>query len=228
MTKDPGVSPRLEADKIRLAISRHGYAIVTVSGRESYLEICRELGEVTQIRDVIVSPDRAEPYTGYSYKPDEVPFHSDFPRVNIVGLYCETPDQTGGENLLIDCRHVLGQLTPQEIDCLARVHVPLPRSKAVHPLLSMAQDKLPHIYWLPVFVSRLLPELDPPLAAAVTQFDQVLLQCRKAHDYISVRLAAREALWFNNYVMLHGRDRLDLSSARHQVRAFICTPHNCS
>jgi alpha-ketoglutarate-dependent taurine dioxygenase len=221
MTERQGTLQARYAALIRSHMSEEGYAVVRVENEENFISVCRELGRVTQTRDIMVRPDKVEPFTGYSYKPDEVPFHTDYPLIPIVGLYCVTPDRTGGDNLLVDSRHVLKELTPHEIQHLKEVRVPLPRSQNLHPVLSETADQLPHIYWLPAFALPMLQKMAPPQAEAIQRFDRALKEYRGARKYHAIRLRAGEALWFNNYVMLHGRDELSLDSTRHQIRAFV-------
>lgn len=214
--------PEQIAAEIRIGISQSGYAVARVPDNEGYLAVCGRLGEVTYTRDILVSPERIQQYAGYSYDPAAVPFHTDNPMVGIVGLYCIAQDESGGENLLIDSRRILNELTTQEVALLTQIHVPLPKSDNAHPLLSTASDGMPHIYWLPALIQSLPADTDPSKLAAIARFDQLLQKCREERDYISIRLTPGEALWFNNYVMLHGRERLELSSNRHLVRAFVC------
>lgn len=207
---------------IRSCLDLNGYVVADVGDRENYLAICNQLGKVTQTREIFLKPrEQVEKYTGYSHLPDEVPFHTDYPLVNAVGLFCEVADDLGGENLLIDSRDILGELSPLEVESLKSVQIPLPRSEDRLSLLTAVEDQPPHIYWLPAFVLANLDKLEDSQAIAVRRFNQMLLIRRSEKRFLSFKLKSGQAIWFDNFVMLHGRDQLDPSSKRLQLRVFI-------
>ncbi len=211
-----------DASNIRRCLDLNGYAVADVGDRKNYLEICNQLGKVTQTREVFLKPkETVEKYTGYSHLPDEVPFHTDYPLVNVVGLFCEEADDLGGENLLIDTRDILEELSPLEVEGLKSVQIPLPRSEERLPLLIIEKGRPPHVYWLPAFALANLDKLEDSQAIAVRRFNQVLSTRRSEKKYLSFKLKSGQAIWFDNFVMLHGRDQLDPSSKRSQVRVFI-------
>lgn len=208
---------------IRSRLDLNGYVIADVGDRENYLAICNQLGKVTQTREIFLKPrEQVEKYTGYSHLPDEVPFHTDHPLVNVVGLFCEEADNLGGgENLLIDTRDLLGELSSVEVESLKSVQIPLPRSEDRIPLLTAVNGQPPHIYWLPAFALTHLDKLENYQAVAVSRFNQILSIHRKERRFLSFKLKSGQAIWFDNFVMLHGRDQLDPSSRRLQLRVFI-------
>jgi len=212
----------VSVSNIRSCIDTNGYIVAYVGNRQNYLEVCEQLGKITQTREVFLKPkEMVEKYTGYSHLPDEVPFHTDYPLVNAVGLFCEEADNAGGENLLIDIRDILEELSPLEVAGLKSVQIPLPRSEEQFPLLTVDQDHSPHIYWLPAFVLTNLDKLESFQANAIRHFNQILSTRRSEKRYLSFKLKPGEAIWFNNFMMLHARDQLDISSKRFMVRAFI-------
>lgn len=212
----------LSALYIRSQLDLKAYVVADVANRDDYLDICSQLGKVTHTREIFLKPkEMVEKYTGYSHLPDEVPFHTDYPLVNVVGLFCEQSDDVGGENLLIDSRDILKELTLLEKEALKSVEIPVPRSDFSLPVLIEDEGRPPHVYWLPAFTLSKLDKLEESQASAVKRFNQVLLEHRDERKYLSFKLSAGQALWFNNFVMLHGRQRLDASSKRFQVRAFI-------
>ncbi|OGE84250.1 MAG: hypothetical protein A2846_04665 [Candidatus Doudnabacteria bacterium RIFCSPHIGHO2_01_FULL_49_9] len=208
---------------IRNRLDLNGYAVADVGDRENYLAICNQLGKVTQTREIFLKPrEQVEKYTGYSHLPDEVPFHTDHPLVNVVGLFCEEADNLGGgENLLIDTRDILEELSPLEVEVLKSVQIPLPRSEDRLPLLIIEESQPPHVYWLPAFAIANLDKLENSQAVAVRRFNQVISIRRREKRHLFFKLKSGQAIWFDNFVMLHGRDQLDPLSKRLQVRAFI-------
>lgn len=218
----PSQKTELSALYIRNQLDMDGYVLADVGNRDNYLAICSQLGKVTQTREIFLKPkEMVEKFTGYSHLPDEVPFHTDYPLVNVVGLFCEQPDDIGGENLLIDSREILKELTLLEKAALRSVEIPIPRSDDSLPVLTENEGRPPHIYWLPAITLSNLDELEESQASAVKRFDQALLNHWKERKYLSFKLSAGQAIWFDNFVMLHGRHQLDASSKRFQVRAFI-------
>ena len=207
---------------IRSCLDLSGYVVADVGTRENYLEICNQLGKVTQTREIFLKPrEQVEKYTGYSHLPDEVPFHTDYPLVNAVGLFCEVADDLGGENLLIDTRDILGELSSLEVECLKSVQIPLPRSEEQLPFLAIEEGRSPHVYWLPAVALANIDKLEDSQAIAVRRFNQILSIRRSEKRYLSFKLKSGQAIWFDNFVMLHGRDQLNQSSKRSQVRVFI-------
>ncbi len=203
-------------------LDSQGFVVENVHTRENYLAICNQLGRVTHTREIFLKPrDTVEKFTGYSHLPEEVPFHTDYPLVNVVGLFCEHADDDGGENLLVDTREILKELSYSEVEALKQVNVPLPRSEETLPVLSVNDNQRPHVYWLPAFTLANLEKLEDRQAKSVERFNQVLLDKRERGNHISLKLKAGEAIWFDNFVMLHGRDKLKETSKRFQVRAFI-------
>lgn len=208
---------------IRSRLDLNGYVVADVGDRKNYLAICNQLGKVTQTREIFLKPkETVEKYTGYSHLPDEVPFHTDYPLVNVVGLFCEEVDNLGGgENLLIDTRDILGELSLLEVEGLKSVQIPLPRSEDRLPLLTVEEGRPPHVYWLPAFALVNLDKLKDSQVTAIKRFNQVLSIRRSEKRFLSFKLKAGQAIWFDNFVMLHGRDQLDPSSRRLQLRVFI-------
>jgi alpha-ketoglutarate-dependent taurine dioxygenase len=218
----PQVSSKVSVPYLRDQLDLQGYVVADVGDRDNYLALCNQLGSITQTREIHLIPrEQVEKYTGYSHLPEEVPFHTDYPLVNVVGLFCEHSDNEGGENLLVDSREILKALSSTEKESLKNVQVPLPRSNDSLPILTELEGQSPHIYWLPVFTLSNLDKLDDSKAAAVKRFNEVLLSHRQRRRYLSIKLSRGQALWFDNFVMLHGRDKLKESSKRFQVRAFI-------
>ena len=212
----------LSASCIRDQLDLNGYFVADVCNRDNYLVICNQLGKVTHTREIFLKPkEMVEKYTGYSHLPEEVPFHTDYPFVNVVGLFCEQPDNVGGENLLIDSRDILKELTLFEKEALKSAKIPVPRSDDSLPVLSQDEGCPPHIYWLPAFTLSNLDKLEEAQASAIKRFNQVLLSHQDERKYLSFKLNPGQAIWFDNFVMLHGRHQLDPSSKRFQVRAFI-------
>ena len=212
----------MSASQIRCQLDVKGYAVADVGDRENYLTICGDLGKVTHTREIFLKPkEMVEKYTGYSHLPDEVPFHTDHPLVNVVGLFCEQPDELGGENLLLDTRDIVKELSSIEIEALKAAHVPLPRSDDSLPILTADAQNRPHAYWLPTFAFSGLAEWDDARVSAVRKFHEMVSDRRNSKQYLSFKLKAGQAIWFDNFVMLHGRDRLEPASKRLQVRAFI-------
>lgn len=220
MKKQLKIRP-LSADHIRRQLDTIGYAVEDVGSRENYLIICGDLGTVTHTREIFLKPkDMVKQFTGYSHLPDEVPFHTDHPHVNVVGLFCEEPDDIGGENLLMDSRDILSALTSAETEALKATRVPLPKSDDSMAILTVDAWR-PHTYWLPALALSGAKQWDDVQASAVQKFSKEVCDRRNSKQYLSFKLNAGQAIWFDNFVMLHGRDRLEPASRRFQVRAFI-------
>jgi Taurine catabolism dioxygenase TauD, TfdA family len=151
----------LSASDIRKQLDLNGFAVADVGNRDNYLTICNQLGKVTQTREIFLkAKELVEKYTGYSHLPDEVPFHTDYPFINVVGLFCEQSDDTGGENLLVDSREILKELTLTEKEALKVIKIPIPRSGDSLPILIEDEGNPPHIYWLPAITLASLDKFD--------------------------------------------------------------------
>lgn len=212
----------VSASEIRDQIEAKGYAVADVRNRKNFLSICNDLGTITQTKEILLKPpEMVGKYAAYNHLPDEVPFHTDHPMVNVVGLFCERPDEIGGENLLMDSRNVLKELDAVQIAGLKNVWIRLPNNDDSLPILSEDDYRRPHIYWLPALALTGLSTRDDSLAPAVKKFHQVVSDRRNKKEYLSFDLDAGEAIWFDNFMMLHGRDRLHSASQRVQVRAYI-------
>ena len=212
---------KTSASNIRSCLNLEGYVVADVGDRENYFKICQQLGKVTQTREIFLKPkEEVEKFTGYSHLSDEVPFHTDYPLVNAVGMFCEETDNLGGENLLIDTREILAELSPLEMDGLKSVQIPLPHSEDQFPVLTVDEGR-PHIYWLPAFTLTNLEKFEDSQVSAIRHFEEILSIRRREKRYLTLKLKPGEALWFNNFLMLHGRDQLEPSSRRKLVRAFM-------
>lgn len=200
---------------IKNAVSTDGYIVTKVNDLEEFKFLCESLGNVPQYTDVHLQEGKNQ----YTYIPDSVPFHTDNPKMQIVGWFCISQDAQFGESLLMDVRTILAQMTDEEKHLLANQMLKMPSRDELYPLL--IQGLLPHIFYIPFYWLQAAQTMEIRVREAVLRFHRLVLAERAAGGFESIRLKPGEALFINNRFIIHGRDQIDQNSQRLLVRAYI-------
>ena len=206
-------------------IMERGYLITTATSIEDYKNLCQAIGTPKQYADVHIDPSKKE----YKYSSDSIPFHTDNPTMDILGFYSVFPENDGGDNLLLDSRPLLNQLTPEERKALINYSMKLPNScGTLHPLLNEQEN---HIFYLPFFwqkeINTFLSSGNTEINAtpltyqAMAKFHTLVEKAFSTKSYITISLKIGDVLFLNNKIFLHGRQSIPRNSKRYLVRSLI-------
>lgn len=200
---------RLQSD-----LATQGFAKITAGSLDGFRSICGTLGRISQTIEVRLKPEE----TQYPYRPDPVPFHTDHPRVPVVAWYCVKQDVDVGENLIIDTRRVVADLSDHDRRALTGIQMRMMHRSETLPLLSLEPYQL---YWLPVVVQEAAEAGTETERSAIAALQKALDAYVADGKAVSIRLAPGEALFVNNEVVLHGRNAIPRHSERFLVRAYV-------
>lgn len=205
------------ASRVVQELLRSDYVVVNVENLSVFKSVCSVLGRVAQWTDVRVLEDGIQ----YPNIPDAIPFHTDNPKMAIVGWFCVCQDSSGGENWLMPAKEIVEQLSADDRERLVRILLRTPSKNELYPLLREQPEF--QVFYVPRIWLEAVDSLLPQDAGAIRRFHDAVLANRDARNYIAVRLAPGEALFINNRTLIHGRGALPKASQRHLVRAYIDT-----
>ncbi|HEX6374860.1 MAG TPA: TauD/TfdA family dioxygenase [Allosphingosinicella sp.] len=209
-----GILEKLIADDLMTS----GIGRASFESLERYVTTCENLGSILAIHDVW-QPPSSDLLVG---SPESVPFHCDGPVPDVVAWFCVRQDEEAGESLLADTLPILRGLEPEQRAHLRSVTIPYfddahPGGPAGTCALLRGDDEAD---WRINYTPWHLPEMDEGQKAAVAAFDQALSTVPPT----SCRLAAGEAIFVDNWRILHARGPLRADSRRHLKRVWLRTP----
>jgi hypothetical protein len=181
------------------------------------VKACGKLGKILSIDDVsLIAGSRR-----HVSNPGPIPFHSDGPAADVVAWFCIRQDEEAGESVLADAVPVLRGLTPADRAHLRSVRIPFfnhenPGRPAGYCALLRGDHEAD---WRVNYAPWLLPEMGEEQKAAVAALDDAL----STVSATSLRLAAGQALFIDNWRILHARGALRLDSRRHLKRIWLGT-----
>lgn len=208
-------SDKIDAAAILRELSCKGYAITQTDDVDSFKQLCNQIGTAKQYAEVRLIEGKKE----YKWVPDAVPFHTDNPRMAYIGFYCVRPDTPHGNNLIMDVRNILSQMTGDELDMLARVQMKMPNCGELYPVYIPAER--PQIFYLPYFWTKVAAEQNAETQAAMLHLHELVLTEYAKGNYLSIALKANEVLFMDNRYFLHARGELTKTSDRFLIRALI-------
>jgi hypothetical protein len=228
LDNDTGSSPsREDARRLIESINDEGYAhIKTFISSERFESLSRRLGNIVFRTTLQIAPGRKS----VVYNRDEIGFHTDNPKVRIIGWHCVRQDEVDGSSLLLDTRDIAEHFPPSELAVLETIELRCPDLELHDPdagkeayfktqLLSWKGDE-PQVYfvrWL------LLSSYDSGQLAVLDKFVRYLRH-KEEHEVFSIRLKEGEALFINNRRLLHGRGAIGENSSRLIERVWLSDP----
>lgn len=199
---------------IKDSLAMNGYHVHDTGELKDYFELCQSLGKVTQILDVKISNGKRQ----YANIPDEVPYHTDHPSIPTVAWHCLEQDNIRGDNLLIDSRLIVSNLSRDVVSVLESIDLRMLHRTETCPIL--VKDPF-RIYWLPMIIEEKYRTARNEEKEAIEGFRFELDQLSCSPSLIRVRLKPGQSLFINNNIFLHGRQSLPPNSKRHLVRSYI-------
>lgn len=151
------------------------------------------------------------------YNPEEVLFHTDYPKAQIVSWFCIEPNNNEAPIELLDTNNFIS-FDNKILNSLREVDVyfkcKLTESQYKVPLIINYENKVGTTYnpW-GIQESKLKNDLD--------YFYQYLENCSQ----YSFELEKADALFIDNHRLLHGRKEIRKNSKRHLIRHFIFKYH---
>jgi hypothetical protein len=194
------------------------YSVLDGLTSEAYTETCRSLGEVVAWDDVKV----VDGNSSVVYGSRAVPAHTDPATVNIVAWLCVRQDDDDGTSILFDTTPLLRSFSSETRSQLASINVynqiRKPGSpRGCVPLLRGHDDASWQVYYAP----WLLPDsLSAEQRHALTVFQNAI----SCSEPTRIRMRSGQALFVNNYRVLHARNAVKPDSARLLKRAWVQTP----
>lgn len=206
-----------------------------------FLNLCKCLGRVWDEKQVAIVPGRSEfvrsPEVSLHFFPlnvtQEVPYHTDSVKANIIGWLCVNPgDEETTTTRYLDIRTAYSVLSTREQELLSHAicRDPLQFKVAkdwVGPYEKVKQDEN-KFFWIPHRISIIYP--DSANTAEKKQIDEAVHRFRKllsgrfpAPLQYKVHLKAGDFVLVNNNVLLHGRKKISGISKRCLYRLYINT-----
>src|SRR5262249_1734695 len=148
---------------------------------------------------------------------------TDRPTVDILGWYCASQDDEGGESLLIDTSDLPHHFHDEELEVLGQImvahYVSGPQCGEIRqlaPLVSRARDG-----WDVFFVPwNCVPPPEQPARGMLDRFVRYV-ENKAERDPLSIRMEPGQCLFIKNLRLLHGRGQLPDGSRRHLIRYYI-------
>jgi len=193
-----------------------GIARASLGSIAAFVRTCGNLGHILSSTDVSPLPSTR----GDVSISDPIPFHSDGASADVVAWFCIRQDEGRGESMLIDTIPLLQALAPKHRTHLLSVEVydydgDRGERDSYCPLLR-GNDETD---WRVNYTPWILPEMSRDQEAAVAAFDDLL----RAAEATIFRLAPGEALFVDNWRILHGRGPLRSDSPRQLKRVWLRT-----
>lgn len=203
----------LRSEDVADGLHRTGYVVRRNLGAASAKILAESMGKILLRTEVRVRPEGRT----YLSHPDPVQLHTDHPDVRYILWYCNTPQASCGENLLLDSKRILLKLGPETINRLERMHLPCPDLCSIEPRpgqeVPIWQPDLQRFFFAPWLAGKCLHDSG---AGTLLQ----LLANTHVFD-ATIRLEEGDALLIDNHRMLHGRAALERNSRRWLTRYWI-------
>ncbi|WP_457301429.1 TauD/TfdA family dioxygenase [Phyllobacterium sp. P5_D12] len=201
-------------------LDRSGIVLASFDSPEDFLRTCRELGQILSIVDVaLVDGSRRHVSSPYS-----IPFHTDGPAADVVAWFCIRQDEDDGESVLMDAIPAIQSLDPAIRRHLGSVSIPYfdhstPGRPSGYCAVLRGEEEQ---HWRINYAPWLLPDMTDVQKEAVAAFDATLAKLAPT----KIRLKPNQALFIDNWRVLHARGGLKPNSRRHLKRAWIRTGRN--
>ena len=208
---------RIAENLVANSLTKGGIARSSFGSLEAFVKACRNLGQILSIDDVsLIAGSRR-----HVSNPGPIPFHSDGPAADVVAWFCIRQDEEAGESVLADAVSVLRRLAPAHRGQLRSVNIPYfdhahPGRPAGYCALLRGDDEAE---WRVNYAPWLLPEMGEDQKAAVAALEDAL----STVGATSLRLAPGQALFIDNWRILHARGAVRPNSRRHLKRIWLRT-----
>lgn len=195
--------------KIHNSIQQDGFAYIENFGLEKFKTINKQLGDFLYETHIKLDPSKSN----VVYNPEEVLFHTDYPKAQVVSWLCIEPNDNEAPIELLDTNNFIS-FDLKFLETLRNVDVffkcKLTNSQFKIPLIIDYDNKIGTTY-NPWGIQDTLfnRELD--------YFYQYLESCNQ----YSIELKKGDALFIDNHRMLHGRKQININSTRHLIRYFL-------
>lgn len=192
-----------------------GIALGSFGSLDAFVRACGSMGEILAVDDVWQMAN------GANESPEPVPFHSDGAAADVVAWFCIRQDEQAGDSLLADCVPLLKGIAPEHRAQLRSIDIPYydqmrPEKPAGYCALLSGNDETD---WRINYVPWQVPELSEGQKEAVAAFANMLSK----DSPTSLRLSQGQALFIDNWRILHARGPLTPGSRRHLKRIWLRT-----
>jgi hypothetical protein len=201
---------------------------------ETFESIATEMGTIELVSEIRIDDGHAQQLhqtrkvktRPSPYQADALGFHSDNPRMDVLGWYCFEQDDNTGATLLIDTSDLPSYLAAEDLAGLCETNlwysVRSPESDEEQlfqiPLV-IRKDTECYVYYQPWLF---LDTYDAEQTRVLQSFSDYLAYKQRTQT-ISVKLERQQCLFIDNRRILHGRDAIAGNSRRHLRRFFIRT-----
>lgn len=181
------------------------------------------LGRSAALGDVLLKEDvRLHKTERALHRADALEFHTDYPGARFVAWWCLWQDADGGALELVDGCAASSLLTPESASILKRT-----------PIKAFGRDAMPSVDWSLLFrpehAERDYINYNPFGVPEAPSHDvthallEFRLRVRQEFERTgaSIMLRPRQALWIDNWRILHGRKTLRSDSERFLKRLWL-------
>lgn len=179
---------------------KDGFAVIDGVRLEGYDAWCGQFGRILDSTVVQWRPDARTYLSGH----EEVPLHTDHPKVETISWLCARQDVSDGTSILVDARRAI--LEGGVVEELAGLELECPVLESLEPAMTwpVCSGPGPNVYYSPWRTPR-----GPNLKAW-----NHLQACINQAPRIAIRLRPGQVLVIDNRRMLHGRSAVQEGSAR--------------
>ncbi len=204
--------------ELRDRVLRNGYLVADAGMTwDDFLLASEDFGPVLFREDVRLYRSKRG-----VHQPAGLGFHTDYPGARFVGWWCVWQDEQGGVLDLVDGRLAASRVSAASASRLRDTNI-----------VGFGRDPLPSVHWPLLFHT-------PPDATQYINYNPFGVPASPHHDTtsallefrlalreqfnetgVSIRLQPRQALWIDNWRMLHGRAALTADSGRFLKRLWL-------
>lgn len=195
---------------IQNSLQQDGFAYISKLGRSQFDMINKRLGNLLYETDIKLDSSKSN----VVYNPEEVLFHTDYPKAQIVSWICVDSNDSEAPIELIDTNN-FDFFDPKILDLLRKVDV------FFKCKLTSSQYKIPLI----IDYGNRIGTTYNPWGIQQTEFQNELSYFYKyleVCNQYTISLKENDALFIDNHRLLHGRKEISPNSKRHLIRRFLC------
>jgi len=201
-----------DLSRIKYDIIEEGWCHLKNVSPDEFHYILKELGVLISKSDIKENDES----TKFIHSDGGVQYHTDDPLADIIGWYCMSPAEDGGESLFLNINDVMSTLDSWSKNWLKRITFTVRhpvRGTFVTPFIKRLDNEITKYYYQPW---RIFETLTPEKKEALFYFQNNL----KNIIPHSILLQKHDILFLNNTFMLHGRKKF-VGGNRHLKRYLL-------
>lgn len=191
------------------SLQKDGFAYISKLGSFQFDIINKKLGDLLYETDIKLDASKSN----VVYNPEEVLFHTDYPKAQIVSWLCIDSNNNEAPLELIDTNNFIS-FDPEFLQVLRKIDV------FFKCKLTSSQYKVPLIIDYEKKIGTTYNPWGIQENAFNTELGYFYKYLENCNQY-TIELKEGDALFIDNHRLLHGRSAINLDSKRHLIRRFL-------